>query len=203
MSLRLYYAPHTRAARARWMLEEAGLPYELVRVDMSKREHKAAEYLGIHPHGRVPALVDGTTAIHESAALCMYIADKVPEKALAPKVGTMDRGVYYQWMVYSVATLEEPLLKVFLHTQRLSEAKRIASVADEGRDQWRAIAKVVTDAIEGKTFLVGNQFTAADVMIGSGLIWAEFMGLLDDQKTLQVYSARLRGRPAYQRASAD
>jgi glutathione S-transferase len=76
--MKLYYARQTRASRARWMLEEIGEPYELVRLDLSKGEHKRPEYLKIHPHGAVPALVDGETSMFESAAICAYLADKLP-----------------------------------------------------------------------------------------------------------------------------
>ncbi|MET0152909.1 MAG: glutathione S-transferase N-terminal domain-containing protein, partial [Candidatus Binatia bacterium] len=82
--MKLYYARQTRASRARWMLEEIGEPYELVRLDLSKGEHKRPEYLKIHPHGAVPALVDGETAMFESAAICAYLADKFPAKGFAP-----------------------------------------------------------------------------------------------------------------------
>ena len=103
--MKLYYAPQTRAGRVRWMLEEIGAPYELVRLDMSKGDHKKPEYMKIHPHGAVPALADGDLAMFESAAICAYLADKFPEKRLAPPVGTPPRGLYYQWMIYSMATL--------------------------------------------------------------------------------------------------
>ena len=108
--LKLYFAPRTRATRPRWLLEELGVPYELVELDMSKQEHKQLPYLRIHPLGRVPALADGDQVIFESAAICMYLADKFPEKKLAPAVGTPERGQYYQWMVYAGATLEPEVL---------------------------------------------------------------------------------------------
>src|SRR5258705_12836566 len=111
--MKLYYARMTRAGRPRWMLEETGAPYELVRLDLSRGEHKKPEYMKIHPHGSVPALDDGDLALFESAAICAYLADKFPEKRLAPPVGTPARGLYYQWIVYSMATMEPPILKVF------------------------------------------------------------------------------------------
>jgi len=90
--MKLYYSPQTRAGRPRWLLEEIGAPYEIASLDLKKGEHKQPEYMKIHPHGAVPALIDGDLALFESAAICMYLADKYPEKKLAPALGTPARG---------------------------------------------------------------------------------------------------------------
>jgi len=201
--MKLYYAPQTRATRPRWMLEEIGAPYELVRLQLSKGEHKRPEYLKIHPHGAVPAFSDDEVTMFESAAICAYLADKFPDKRLAPPVGSAERGLYYQWLVYSMATMEPPVLKVFLNTRMLAEEKRSPAVAEEGRAQWKDVARVLQQAVEGKAFLLGEQFTAADVMVGSILGWAGFMGLLDGFSGLQAYVGRLTSRPAFKRANAD
>jgi len=201
--MKLYYAPQTRAARPRWMLEEIGAPYELVRLQLSKGEHKKPEYLKVHPHGAVPAFVDGDLAMFESAAICAYLADKFPDKRLAPPVASAERGHYYQWLVYSMATMEPPVLKIFLNTRMLPEEKRSAAAVEEGRTQWAGVARVVEQALEGKSFLVADQFTAADVMVGSILGWSGFMGLLEGFPGLQSYAKRLASRPAFQRANAD
>src|SRR5262249_30062465 len=122
--MKLYHSPRSRSVRARWLLEEIGEPYELVRLDLSKAEHKEPGYLKIHPHGAVPAFSDGDLTMFESSAICMYLADKFPQKRLAPPVGSTVRGLYYQWMVYSIATLEPPILQIFLNTVMLPEEKR-------------------------------------------------------------------------------
>ena len=201
--MKLYYARQTRAVRPRWMLEEIGAPYELVRLDLSKGEHKTPEYRKIHPHGAVPALIDGDVRMFESAAICAYLGDKFPEKRLAPSFRAPERAYYYQWLVYAMATAEPPVLKVFLNTRMLPEAQRSAAVAEEGRKQWAEVARVLEEALAGKSFLLGEQFTAADVMIGSIVGWSGFMGLLEGHPGLQKYMARLAGRPAFERANAD
>ena len=201
--MKLYYAPQTRATRPRWMLEEIGAPYELVRLQLSKGEHKQPEHLKIHPHGAVPAFSDDEVTMFESAAICAYLADKFPDKRLAPPLGSPQRGLYYQWLVYSMATMEPPVLKVFLNTRMLAEEKRSPAVAEEGRAQWKDVARVVQQAVEGKAFLLGEQFTAADVMVGSILGWSGFMGLLEGFPGLQAYVGRLTSRPAFKRANAD
>jgi len=201
--MKLYYAPRTRATRPRWLLEEIGAPYELVRLDLSKGEQKQPDYLKVHPHGVVPALVDGDLALFESAAICAYLADKFPDARLAPPIGTPARGKYYQWLVYAMATAEPPVLKIFRNTMMLPEAQRQPALVEEGRKQWAEVARVLSQSLEGRTFLLGDQFTAADVMIGSIVGWSSFMGLLEGWPVLQKYAARLTERPAYKRATAD
>lgn len=201
--MKLYYAPQTRAGRPRWLLEELGVPYELVRLDLSKGEHKTAAYMKIHPHGAVPALVDGDLTMFESAAICSYLADKYPEKGLAPAVGTPARGLYYQWMHYAMATLEPPVLQVFLNTLMLPEAERRPAAVEEGKHKFAEVARVLEQALTGKSFILGEQFSAADVVLGGTLIWARFLGLTSGYPALEAYASRLAERPAYKRARAD
>jgi glutathione S-transferase len=151
----------------------------------------------------VPALSDGEVTLFESAAICAYLADKFPDKHLAPPLGSPARGYYYQWLIYSMATAEPGVLKVFLNTVMLPEAKRSVAAADEGRAQWAAVARVLESALEGKSFLLGEQFSAVDVMIGSIAGWASSMKLLEGFPQLQKYVARLTSRPAFRRANAD
>jgi glutathione S-transferase len=198
--MKLYHNPRSRSARPRWLLEEIGEPFEIVQLDMTKGEHKTPEYLKIHPHGVVPALVDGDLKLMESSAICMYIADKYPQKRMAPPVGTPARGLYYQWMVYCIATLEPPVLQIFLNTVMLPEEKRSPTAVEEARKTFAGVAAVLSQALTGKPYLLGNDFSAADVMIGSTLAWGSFMGLLEGQPLLVDYVKRLSERPAYQRA---
>jgi len=198
--MKLYYAPQTRAGRPRWLLEELGVPYEIVPVDLAQGEHKKPEYMKIHPHGAVPALADGDLVLFESAAICMYLADKYPEKKLAPAVGTPARGLYYQWMIYTMATLEPPVVQIFLNTVMLPEAERSAAAVEKGKTQFAEVARVLSNALATRPYILGEQFSAADVMIGGMLGWASMMGLLSDQPTLHAYVKRVTDRPAFQRA---
>jgi glutathione S-transferase len=197
----LYHSPRSRSVRVRWLLEEAGAPYELVTVDL--QGEKSAAHRKVHPHGQVPALVDGDLALIESAAICLHLADKFADAKLAPPVGTPTRALYYQWMAYSIGTLEPPILDVFLNTVMLPEAQRSAAKAAAGRSHFAEVGAVIDAGLAGKPFLLGDQLSAADIMIGSTLAWASFMGLLDGLPGLATYVERLVQRPAYQRAQAD
>ena len=198
--MKLYYHPQTRAGRPRWLLEELGVPYEIVPVDLSKGEHKTPAHKKIHPHGAVPALVDGDLTMFESAAICAYLADKFPEKGLAPAVGTAARGLYYQWLFYAMATLEPPVLQVFLNTRMLPEAERSPAAAEKGKAAFADVGRVLEQALTGKSFLLGERFSAADVVVGATLIWAGAMGLTAGYPELLRYCERLQARPAYARS---
>ena len=178
--MKLYYAPQTRALRPLIMLEELAVPYEIVLIDFKGGEHKGAEYRKIHPHGQLPALQDGTLTMFESAAICAYLADKFPDKRMAPALGTVERGMYYQWMFYAMAALEGFTLD---------------------RERIKECFLVLDRVIDGHEFIVGNKITAADVMIGSGVIWLEARHhLLNDFPALDAYAKRMLARPSFQRA---
>ncbi len=95
--MKLYWAPRTRSLRALWVLEEAGVAYERVRLDLSANEQKSAEFLVINPMAKVPALTDGAVAVAESGAICAYVAEAHLGAGLAPPVGDPARGRYHQW----------------------------------------------------------------------------------------------------------
>jgi glutathione S-transferase len=199
----LYHAPQTRSIRPRWMLEEIGTPYHLVRLDLQAGDQRTPDFLKINPNGAVPALVDGDLTLFESAAICQHLADRFPDKGLAPTVGTPDRGRYYQWIHFAMSTIEPPLLTIFLHTVMRPEAERIPQLVGPARDQLRAALAVLESALT-QPYLVGSRLTGADIMVGSTLAWAQMIGLLDaSAPAVGAYLGRLMVRPAFQRAVAD
>lgn len=200
--MKLYFARRTRATRPRWLLEELGVPYEKINLELTKGEHKTAEYLAVHPLGAVPALVDGDVTLIESIAICMYLADKYLERGLAPAHGTAARAHYYQWMLFAAATLEPAVAEYASHTSYLPESERRPAVAEAARVRFLAAAEVLSRALGDRSALVGQQFGAADVIVGSILLWAGSMGLLAQHPTLEAYTKALRARPAWARAQA-
>lgn len=198
MSITLYYAPFTRATRVAFLLEELGVPYMRVVLDTSKGENKTPDYLRVHPHGLVPALRDGDTVIYETSAICLHLADRFLEKGLAPPVGSPERAPYYQWMVYAVATLEPAISDVYLQLELPAE-RRNEGVLRSGRERTAASADVLTRALAERPYLLGERFSAADVVIGMLLIWAEELHLLTDHPVLRAYAARVKARPAFSR----
>ncbi len=193
----------TRAARPRWLLEEMGVAYELIRLPRAHRDRIEAGYRAIHPTVRVPALVDGDVTMWESAAICMYLADRFVEKNLAPALAAPGRGEYYQWMSFALSTAEPPVYRALLHTRMLSPEQRSAAELKSAREEFSVVAQVLSSVLHDKEFMVENRFTAADVMIGSICAWAGASGLLQDQPVLSAYVKNLSQRPAFQVAHGD
>jgi len=201
--LTLYHSPQSRSIRPRWLLEEIGAPYEVKTLSLPDGDQKKPDYLKLNPNGAVPTLVDGDLVLWESAAICQYLADKFPDKRLAPPVGTPERGKYYQWIHYAMSGLEPAAVTIFQHTIQRPEADRVPALVNEAKQQLAAAVKVVDGAVAGREWILGSQFSAADVMVGSTLAWCQLMGMLGDQSpNAAAYLARCAARPAFQRASA-
>ena len=199
--MKIYDAPFsgTRGSRLRWMLEEIGAPYDVSPVNLQRGEHKSEDYLKVHPHGLVPAFELNGQPLVESAAVCMQLADLHPEANLAPAIGSATRALYYQWIVYAPATLDDPLVARVFHTVFLPPDKRDGARVANADRVWAAAAPFLSKTIGSGDWLLGAQFTAADVVIGYDIRLAHSMGMLADYPVLSDYFARLTGRPAYQR----
>lgn len=197
--MKLYFVPRTRATRPRWMLEELGVPYDMVQLDPAKAENRTPEYLAVHPLGHVPALVDGDVTLFESAAICLYLADKFPEKRLAPPLGSTERGHYFQWIVFAMVTVE-PVVLDFYKESKLPESQRNPETTAANQKRMREVLEVVDAALGGREFLVGGHFTAADVVMASVLNFANMFKLLDGHPRLVTYVKTQTHRPAAQRA---
>lgn len=190
--MRLYYAPRTRSFRVLWMLEELGMPYTLHRLDLQAGEHKGADYLAFNPMGKVPALVDNDVVVLESAAICAYLADKHREAQLAPPIGSPERGAYLRWMFFSVGCIEP------VFTDRL--LKRESPPFNVAWGSFDSVVSVLSDALATGPYLLGDWFTAADIMIGSMVHWATHADLLPGNAVFSDYMERLGQLPALQRA---
>ena len=193
--MKLYSAPRTRAVRPRWLLEELGVPYELVKLDLARQENTTPAYLAVNPLGEVPALVDGDVTLLESLAICLHLADRFPEKHLAPPVGSAERGPYYQWMVFA----EGPLDSVVMEFYRAANGHAKEELAKH-RTRLAAVLDVIHAGLDGREFLVGGAFTAADVVMTSILHLAHTLQLLDGQPRLLEYVRRHSQRPAVRKA---
>ena len=191
---RLYYMPRTRSSRVLWLLEELGERYEL--TDIPGVQRQSVEHLRRHPLGRVPALElgDGTT-MFESAAICLQLADLNPAAGLIPPLGSSERALVYQWVLFAVAELEAPL---FRWIRELGEGTT-ESVA---RERFTQAAGAIESALDARDWLLDSQFTVADVMCASVLQGANSRELLAPWPGLEAYVQRSESRPAYARAAA-
>lgn len=200
--MKLYYVPKTRASRPRWVLEELGVPYDLVRLEPGPGGTRGPEHLARHPLGHVPVLEDRGQFVFESGAICLHLADLFPEKRLLPPTGTLDRAHAYQWVLFSIAEMEPPLIALGAEAKK-PDVERNASLATEARERFRKTAMTLEAVLRDRKYLVGDAFSVADVMVGATLAWARAMRLVDALPALEGYLSRLRERPAWQRALAD
>ncbi|HET8723634.1 MAG TPA: glutathione S-transferase family protein [Anaeromyxobacteraceae bacterium] len=200
--MKLYYVPKTRASRPRWVLEELGVPYDLVRMEPGEKGTRSAEHLARHPLGHVPVLEDRGQFVFESGAICLHLADLFPEKRLLPPPGTVERAHAYQWVLFAMAEMEPPLVALFAEAKK-PEGERSPVVAAQARATFAKTLATLEGALAGRRFLLGDAFSVADVMVGATLAWGKAMKAVDGVPGVEAYLARLRERPAWQRAIAD
>jgi glutathione S-transferase len=198
MPITLYFAPGTRATRIAFLLDELGVPWQKATLDMAQREHKTAEYLALNPNGVVPTLKDGDTVVFESVAIALYLADRYTDKGLAPSPDSPLRGRYLSWMVWSMTTLEPPIGELYLERMKPAEQQSATAMAAT-LERFNAVAQVLDGELVGP-YLFGDDFSAADVMVGCVLAFAGMLGMLDGHERLRNYVARITARPAFARA---
>jgi glutathione S-transferase len=198
MAVTLYFAPGTRATRIAFLLEELGIPWQKVTLDLAKREHKTPEYLALNPNGVVPTLTDGDTVLFESVSIALYLADRYADKGLAPPPESPLRGRYLSWMVWSMTTLEPPIGEVYLERLKPAE-QQSAAVISAALERFEAAARVVEGELTGP-YLLGDELSAADVLVGCVLAFANMLGMLEGHERLRDYVARITARPAFGRA---
>lgn len=201
--MKLFGFKGTRSNRVEWMLREVGADYELVKIDLLTGAHKQPDHVGRHAHGLVPAFQDGDVRIIESAAACLYLADKFPEKGLAPKADAPERARYYQFALYAVSTLDECVVPLFFHTVLYPPERRKQEVLDQKTPIWNTAADFLTKELGDNPYLLGKSFSAADVIVGYDVTLAAKTGLLKGRPALEAYAERLTSREAFRKAYGD
>lgn len=192
--LTLYHAAPSRSSIVRWMLEEVGQPYDLHLLDIKQGQQREPAYLTVNPMGKVPALKHGDAIVTEAAAICLYLAEAFPEAGLDVPVGDPRRGPYLKWLFFGPSCLEPAITDQAF--KRVEEAPRGAL----GYGDFQTTLDVVAKAVEPGPYILGEQFTAADVVIGSGLRWGMLFKMLPERPEFLAYTARLAERPALRRA---
>ncbi|HXQ50557.1 MAG TPA: glutathione S-transferase family protein [Stellaceae bacterium] len=193
--MRLYWAPHTRSFRALWLLEEAGRAYERVLVDLKNGAQSRPEYRAINPMMKVPALTDGDVKVAESGAICAYVADRVPEAGLAPALDDPARGRYLHWLFFSPGCTEPAYI------QKLADVQLGSSTAGWG--DFERVMAVLEAALAPGPWLLGERFSAADVLTGTDLHFGiNVFKIVEPRPAFSAYLARCAERPAFKRAIA-
>jgi glutathione S-transferase len=197
--LKLWFAPRTRAVRVRWLLEELGVPHELARVDFNRPSHTFAQNT---PLGKLPVIEDDGVTIGESGAIVEYILERYGNGRLAPPIGAAPRGEFLQWVHFAESTAFPPIGVIVWHTLYEQNADRFPEVMASARARALEALGFVDKRLEGRDYLLGKEFSGADVMMGFTLFAARALGVLDDgYPNVTRYLAQLEQRPAFQKAA--
>ena len=190
----LHTNPMSRGRIARWMLEEVGQPYRTEVLDYATTM-KAPAYLAINPMGKVPALRHGGVVVTETAAICAYLADAFPEAKLAPPPGDRRRGPYYRWLFFTAGPVEAAISNKALGFVVPRERERMM-----GYGRIEHVMSALEAALSRADYLAGDDFTAADLYVGSALGFGMMFGTIEKRSTFERYWQRLSARPACKRA---
>lgn len=188
----LYHMPQTRGGTTLWMNEELGDVCEIRLINLRKGEGRTPQFLKINPMGKLPALTHKGVIVTEAAAICAYLADQYPDKGLAPAANDALRGAYYRWMFFSPSCIEPMML------DRLSKVTRENSTA-AGHGDYERVMAAIDQALSNGPWLLGQKFSAADVVMGSTLNFATMFGAIPKEGRIKEYVERIAARPAFQK----
>lgn len=188
-----FHSPHTRSASTRFLLEELGVPYRLHALDMKAGQQREPDYLAVNPMGKVPAIRHGDALVAEQVAVFIYLADLFPEAGLAPAIGDPQRGPYLRWLVFYAASFEPAVVDRAL--KREPGPPGMVPYSD-----YDTMLGTLTAQLERGPYLLGERFSAADVLWGSALAWTVGFKVVPDLPVIRAYIDRINNRPAGQRA---
>jgi glutathione S-transferase len=192
--MKLYEFGPTRAIRARWTLQELGVEFEPIVVNLQTGEHRRPEFLKLNPAGKLPVLVDGDVVLNESVAIALYLAGKYPERGLLP-TDLATRAELDRWLFFTVTELEQPLWRIARHTNFYPEHLRSPGEIALASQELRDMARVLETHMQRREFVVGDTVSVGDFVLAYTLDWANEAGLLDESPTLKAYMERMYARP--------
>ena len=190
----LFHSPNTRSAGARALLEELDVPYDLHVLNMKKGEQREPKYLAVNPMGKVPAILHDGALVTEQPAVYLYLADLYPQKGFAPPIGDSLRGPYLRWMVFYGSSFEPAIVD---KSQNITPPPRMSSYGD-----YETVLSTVNQQLSKGPYILGEKFTAADVLWGMALKWTVGFKLVPPTPTIEAYIERVNSRPGMQRAAA-
>jgi glutathione S-transferase len=194
-NLVFYHSPNTRSGGTRVLLEEIGEPFELRVLNMKAGEQRKPAYLAVNPLGKVPAIVHGGQLVTEQGAIFIYLADLFPKAGLAPAIGDPLRGPYLRWLVYYGSSFEPAVIDRAM--------KREAAPASQSPyGDFDTMLSTLVEPLKKGPYLLGERFSAADVLWGTALRWTTTFKLVPELPEIKAYVARVTTRPAFVRAAA-
>jgi glutathione S-transferase len=200
--LRIYHVTGTRGMRVIWLCEEAGVDYDVTKIDFSMEYRATAEWRELSPVGKVPILVDDEMIMFESGAMVQYVIDKYTDRSLVPAVDDSEYAHYLQWLWFAEATLARPLGEIVNHGREFPGDRRIPAVTTEMANRAATCLNAVAEHMQDREYLVCGRFTAADIMMGYSILIAEALIPAQMPVDLAPYWDRLQARPAFATARA-
>ncbi|MDZ7968344.1 MAG: glutathione S-transferase family protein [Nostoc sp. DedSLP03] len=192
--MKLYEFAPTRSIRVRWVLQELGVEFEAISINMRAGEHHTPDFLTINPTGKLPVLIDGEHIITESVAIALYLGEKYPESNLVP-TDLLLRAQLYRWLLFTATELEQPLWRIARHTFIYPEELRLPAEIPLARQDFTSMAVVLENHLLERQFVVGEHVTVADFVLAYTLDWANEVQLLATFPTLVDYMERMYKRP--------
>ena len=193
MELKLFEFAPTRSARCRWTLLEAGLDFTAEGDSPAILQSEALKK--VHPLSKLPAMLIDGKPLFESAAICTYLADLVPDKGLIAKSGTWERALHDQWTYFGMTEMEAYLWSNARNTFVLPEEKRLPTIFEQNNEAFRRAATMLDEVLKNTDYLVANRFSVTDIIMGYTVNWARRQQLLGEFSNLQKYLGRLFERP--------
>ncbi len=194
MNLTLFHAPNSRSGAARILLEELGAPYHLHVLNLKKNEQRAPAYLAINPMGKVPAIRHGDALVTEQPAVFIYLADLFPQAGLAPALDDPQRGPYLRWLAFYGSSFEPAITDLAM--KREPTPPMMCPYGD-----FDTMLATLTAQLRAGPYLLGERFSAADVLWGISLGWATMFKLVPELPEIMAYIDRVSSRPAARRAA--
>jgi glutathione S-transferase len=192
----LYHSPQTRSASIVWLLEELEIPYQTKVVDFRRMDGSGTrDATNPHPHGKVPALVDGNETVFETSAIALFLTDKYRTKKLGPAVGDPNRGEYLSWLAYRPGVMEPALLARRFEIKHVYGAMGWAP-ADE-------VEEVLNRHLSSRQYFLGDAFSALDILLGGGLHFMMMAKMIKATPVLTAYSARIIDRPGFRKMMGE
>lgn len=198
--LEIYHAPRTRSIRVIWLCEELGLDHRVVPVEFSPAFLSTAEWRRLNPVGKVPVLKDGDLVMFESGAMVQYLLDRYGDGRLQPPRGSHDHARFLQWCWFAEATFARPLGEIVNHRRVFSTDDQNPAAIEEMQQRAALCVQALDDALAVRPYLLGDEFSAADIMTGYTLMLAEWLLPPGFPDHVADYWRRLSARPAYRAA---
>lgn len=196
--IKIYGSPASSAGRCFWMLEEAGVPYEHMPLNMRNKEHKSSDFIKLNPNGKVPVLIDGDLVLWESVAINNYLAEKYVPSLIPANI--LDRASMHKWSLWALLELQPPLIDLFIQFNFVPEENRNLDLIEKAKAILPSRLAILNSYLKDNVFLAGAAFSVADINMGTVVAIAPLVGeSLESYPEIQKWQSRLADRPAFAR----